>query len=613
MQHYGLPIWGDDNFYIDADTVKVNYKSSPSLKEIVTHIRAQGTSGPLILRFPHLIEKQIKNLYNEFSKAKKTFNYQSDFNAVFPLKVNQFPNFIKHLTRIGHPYNYGLEAGSKAELFIALSHNNVHAPITVNGFKDKEMITLCFLAAQMGHNISIIIEGITELESIIELAQELGSDVMPNIGIRVRLHSSGVGIWAKSGGINAKFGLSSTELIKALKMMEKHQLQEKFKMIHFHIGSQISNINPLKKALREAGNIYAELKRSGAMSLDSINIGGGLAVEYATNEKNRVKNYSLEEYANDVIFSLQSIALSKDVDEPHIFIESGRYIAAPHATLIAPVLELFSHEYSEKELNLKDKNPPLIEELHDLYQTINEKNAREYLHDAHDHMESLLTLFDLGYIDLQDRSNSEILVHIIINKALALLKNENYAEVREIQNHVQERYLVNFSLFQSIPDYWGLGQNFPVMPLSHLDTNPSRSASLWDITCDSDGEIPYNEKNPLFLHDIDVEEEEYFLAFFLIGAYQEVLGMKHNLFARPSEIVVEIDEKGFYIKDMIKSQDIIEILDDIDYDTKKLTTMTSDKIDAFNHKDKAHQKMIKETLSQYIHDHGYLKTIQGTK
>ncbi len=241
---------------------------------------------------------------------------------------------------------------------------------------------------------------------------------------------------------------------------------------------------------------------------------------------------------------MQEISKRKGVEEPDIFTESGRYIAASHSVLVAPVLELFSQEYHEKGLRLKEVNPPLIQELYDLFRSLKRENAREYLHDALDHMESLLTLFDLGYIDLEDRSNTEILVNLIIKKAIALLKNEDTDELNKLQDRIQEKYLVNFSAFQSLPDFWGLAQHFPIMPLDKLDTKPTNPASIWDITCDSDGEIGFNRDLPLYLHDIDVSQEEYFLAFFLTGAYQEVLGMKHNLFTHPTEAVITFDETG---------------------------------------------------------------------
>jgi len=618
MQDFGLESWGDDNFLIKDGHLALNYADQPSLLKITQLIRERGYKGPLLLRFPHLIDKQISTLFDAFHSAMKTFEYKGGFQAVFPLKVNQYPNFIHALMDVAAPYGYGLEAGSKAELIIAMSETPISAPITVNGFKDREMIALCFIAARMGHNITVTIEGLGELQTIIEVHREFNKNsitsVAPKIGMRIRLHSSGIGTWAKSGGYSSKFGLTSTELLEAFELMKKNAILDQFSMVHFHIGSQMSEIAPLKKALREAGNIYADLKRRGASTLTAINIGGGLAVEYSQHSHSQERNYSLKEFANDVVYHMQEIAKNKGVETPDIFTESGRYIAASHSVLIAPVLELFSQEYHEKSLRPKKNNPPLIEELYDLFGTISRTNAREYLHDALDHMESLLTLFDLGYIDLEDRSNTEILVNLIIKKAIFLLKNEDTDELKRLQNRIQEKYLVNFSAFQSLPDFWGLSQHFPVMPLDRLDTKPSRPASLWDITCDSDGEIGFDPSLPLYLHDIDVSKDEYFLAFFLTGAYQEVLGMKHNLFTHPTEAVVTFDQEGkMHIDQLIEAQNLMDILDDLDYDTGRIDKSLKQKIEASPYIDEEEKKILLGKLYLYLSENSYLKTIQASR
>lgn len=609
MSDYGIHSWSSGNFFIDEGKIKVNYKNKPALIDIVHKLRKDGYKGPLLLRFPHLIKKQIDLLYKSFNRAKEEFNYKGDFKAVFPLKVNQFPNFVNAVIQIGKPYHYGLEAGSKAELMLAMSYNNKEAPITVNGFKDKAMITLGFICAKMGHDITLTIEGLNELETIIEVAKEVG-EPFPNIGLRIRLHTSGIGIWAKSGGINSKFGLTSTEILDALEMIKSANMIENLKMIHFHIGSQINDISPVKKALREAGNIYAELIKLGATNLDSINLGGGLAVEYSQHENRFSRNYTLKEFTNDVIYLLKDISSRKGVPEPHIYTESGRFISASHAVLIAPVLELYSQEYETSEIKLKEKNPELIEELNDLYKSIHAGNALEYLHDSLDHMESLLTLFDLGYIDLQDRSNTEILVHLIIKKVLHFLSDKPYKEILNIQDRVQERYLVNFSIFQSLPDFWGLEQSFPVMPLDRLDITPNRSASLWDITCDSDGEIGFDIKNPLFLHDIDVKKEDYFLGFFLVGAYQEVLGMRHNLFTHPTEATIEFDSNGDYVaKNIIEAQRILDVLEDLDYDVVDIKSNLKSQVQSSPHIKYEDKQSIIHQLDKFLNEHGYLRTI----
>lgn len=610
MSDYGLNIWGNSNFVIENGKVCINAPSRPAIIDMVRQIRDDGYRGPLLLRFPHMIQKQIEQLYSSFNKAKKEFGYKGSFNAVYPLKVNQYPGFVKNLVELGKPYNYGIEAGSKAELLLAMAYNNEGAPITVNGFKDKEMINIGFIAAEMGHNITLTIEGLNELEAIIATSKERFKP-KPNIGLRIRLHSSGSGIWAKSGGIHSKFGLTSTELIEAVNMLKKAGLIDYFTMIHFHIGSQINEIHTLKKALIEAGNIYAELRKMGAHSLKSINLGGGLAVEYSQFKQTTSRNYTLTEYANDVVYLLKTIAEQKNEPEPDIFTESGRFIAASHALLVAPVLELFSQDYTEEKLNLKKKNPPLVTELNDLYNSIKPSNAMEYLHDSIHHMESVLTLFDLGYVDLQDRSNAEVLVSLISKKAVNLLGNKSNIDLSKIQKDVQERYLVNFSMFQSLPDFWGLAQDFPIMPLDRLDIRPTMPASIWDITCDSDGEISYNdEKNPLLLHDVDVEKEEYFLGFFLVGAYQEVLGMKHNLFTHPTEATIKVTQTGFEISHLLESQSILDIMEDMDYDVYAIQDTLNERLERSKLINDTQKKQILGELYLFLNDNSYLKTIQ---
>ncbi len=597
MNNYGIDIWGDDNFIINDGVVKLNQAPYPALIDIVKEIREEGNKGPLLLRFPHITQKQIDKLYDKFNQAINQYNYDANFYAVFPLKVNQMPYFLLPLIQNSKKLNYGLEAGSKAELLLAMAYNNSNAPITVNGFKDKEIITLGFIAKEQGDDITLTIEGLNELETIIEVKEELHL-ASPNIGLRVRLHSSSDGLWAKSGGINSKFGLSAVEILDAFDLLKKHNLLDNLTMIHFHIGSAMNTIAPLKKALKEAGHIYVQLKQLGATNLKAINIGGGLAIEYS--QFNITKQYSLDEFCSDVVFTLKDISTKNKVDQPDIFTESGRFIAAPSTVLITPVLELFSSEYDIKSLRLKNNNPEIIKELYSLYNDMTTSTAREYMHDALEHHESILTLFDLGYVDLQDRSNSEVLSHLIIKKAIELLGYKDYTELQKLEDKIQEKYLLNFSIFQSLPDFWGLNQTFPVMPLTHLNTIPTRSATLWDITCDSDGEIPFDAKKPLYLHDVNLNKEEYFLGFFLVGAYQDILGMKHNLFTSPSEINIEFDNDKIIKSEILKSQKIVDIFEDLDYDIEKLQNRLYEKLD----------NNIKNIVQQYLNDNGYLKTTE---
>jgi len=598
LNNYGIDIWGDDNFIIENGLVKLNYKNNPALIDIVQSVRAEGNTGPLILRFPHITQNQIDKLYSTFNMTIEEYEYDSLFYAVFPLKVNQFPNHVLPMLEGSKSLNYGLEAGSKAELLLAMSCNNKNSPITVNGFKDKQMIMLGFIAKNQGHDITLTIEGLNELQTIIDVYKELNLPC-PNVGLRVRLHSSGSGTWAKSGGINSKFGLSSMEILQAFDMLKKHGLTNVLKMIHFHIGSDMNSISPLKKALKESGHIYVELKKMGADGLDSINIGGGLAVEYS--QFNRNIQYSLKEFSNDVVFTLKDISEKNGVKPPNIFTESGRFIAAAGSVLIAPTLELFSSEYNESNIRLKDENPPIIAELSFLYEDITKENAKEYMHDSLEHLESILTLFDLGYVDLTDRSNAEVLTNLIIKKAIKLKDTQNDKELKILDDKIQEKYLLNFSIFQSLPDFWGIKQEFPIMPLTHLDKKATRSANIWDITCDSDGEIPFEAHKPLYLHDVDLTKEEYFLGFFLVGAYQDTLGMKHNLFTSPSQVNIEFKNNEMEINNFIESQSVLDTFDDLDYNSAEILHNLLNKTD---------NKMLKEILQEYIKDNTYLKTTQ---
>jgi len=607
MNNYGINIWANDNFIIKDSEVKLNYLSAPSILDISNKIRLSGIRGPLILRFPHLIKKQIDTLYSTFNRSIIENSYNGKFKAVFPLKVNQLPQVINSIKKYGKQHNYGLEAGSKAELLIAIASADKEAPITVNGFKDKQMINLGFIASSMGFDITLTIEGLQELENIIEVYKS-SSLKIPSIGIRLRLNSAGSGSWAKSGGSSSKFGLSATELLKAIQILKDNSLIQHFKMIHFHIGSQMQDITPLKRALREAGNIYAELKKIGATSLNAINIGGGLAVEYAQHQEDRVCTYTIEEFSNDVIFLIGDIMDSKNVVHPDIFTESGRFIVASHAVLVAPVLELFSQDHQEESLNIKEINPPLIEELLELNKLLNSKNSIEYLHDALDHKESLFTLFDLGYIDLQDRSNAEILVHIIIKKALILCKDYTNKELRKLQTRLQERYLINASIFQSLPDYWGLGQRFPIMPLNKHNLEAFHPASIWDITCDSDGEIEFSDDSALYLHDVNLKEEDYFLGFFNLGAYQEVLGMNHNLFSHPNQCIIDINKDGYEIKEIKESDNILKIVSDLGYDEKNILIKLKNLISKSSFISAKEKSDTLQKLELYLNQNSYLRT-----
>ena len=559
--------WCSNHFYIDDSKIKIKYNNI-AIIDILKQVK-KDIKGPINLKFPHIISSGIDRVFSCFNQAMNKFDYTKSFNPIFPLKVNQFYNFVSEFKDLSKKYNYGLEAGSKAEIIIAMHYNNKNTPIIVNGFKDEEFIRLCFLSHKMNKMTTIIIEDLQEIKNIVKLSKEM-PDNIPFIGIRVKLHTLGIGIWQESSGIDSKFGLTSIELLEAISLLKQENIIDFFKMLHFHIGSQIEDIKPLNKAIKEMGNIYAQVKKMGANALDSVDIGGGMAVEYSHNPKKISVNYSVGEFANNVVFLLKDSINNKDIEEPHIYIESGRFISAYHSVLLVPVLELYSQTYNIDKLIIKEINPPLVDELHFIYKHISKKNAKEFLHDSIMHMENLLILFDLGYIDLIDKANTEILVNLILSKCAKLLKNIPEEEKEDLQNMVKDRYLLNFSLFNSLPDYWGIKQKFPIMPLENLDDD-LRSASIVDITCDSDGEIKFNKDFPIYLHEIDLSKDDYFVGIFLTGAYQEILAMKHNLFDKPTDITVICDRSGFEIKKITPSVSILDTLHTLGFNVENIT------------------------------------------
>jgi arginine decarboxylase len=606
---YGLKYWAKGTFVIEKSVVRVNKDSKPSLLEIVEKAQNEyKLNGPILMRFPHLIDKQMKRLHKIFKDAIKNAEYQGKFQAVFPLKVNQFKTFVESFEKYAQNYNYGLEAGSKAELLLAIFSNSHKAPITVNGFKGKEMIELGFLAKKIGHDITLTIEGFNELEQIIAVANKHKREHIPKIGIRMRLHSIGTGRWAKSGGFDSKFGLTATELIHAFNLLKQEGLLHKFRMLHFHIGSQINSVLSVQKAIKESGQIYAELKRMGADNLDTINIGGGIAVEYAQHKHKRDKNYALEEFAYHVVTLFKRISEEKEVDVPNIMTESGRFISASHAVMILPVLELFSEDHTEKNLMLKNNNPQIVTSLNKIFQSLKKENANQSLHDTLDLLDSVETLFEMGYLDLQDRGNIEILSNLIIKKVLYIVSKEDLIEYNSLLHKLEERYLINASMFQAIPDYWGLEQKFPIMPIHKLDQKPLRPASIWDITCDSDGEIDFDEKAPIFLHDVDLDTENYYLGLFLVGAYQEILGMKHNLFAKAHEIVVEINKKGFEISQVEESCSLLEILESVGYSENNISNKISSQIHTIKELSTQDKILLFEEFKKYFSQNNYLES-----
>lgn len=548
---FGIENWGADYFGINdqGEVTVVLDDQSISLIEVLRTARNTGLSTPLIIRFPFLIGKQIEKFHTAFAQAKAEFNYQGAHQALFPIKVNQNRHFIERLLHYGSRFDYGLEAGSKAELFaVLLSDVPRDALITCNGFKDEEFLDLATIGTQIGRNVCVIIEGLDELEKLITIYQR--AETMPSIGFRIKLTARGSGKWEGSSGDSAKFGLTSTEILLALDFLREHNLMNRVNLLHFHIGSQINSVRTMKRAIREAGIIFAEIARLG-LQIDYLNIGGGIGVDYSGSRSSYLASteYTIDEFANDVVFTMLDVCNDYGLKHPCIVTESGRVIAAYHAVVITDLVEIMGAEFDMSHFREQEVEVKPVQELRYLLDHIDEKNFREFYHDAREFKEDLKTMFSLGFCSLVDKSNGEILFQEIVERVIriALHRGESFERDRFLQNFLAEKYLCNFSVFNAVPDSWAINQLFPIMPLKHLEKPCDNIGIITDTTCDSDGTIftyqsEHSESQYLPLHD--EMEGDYPIGVFLTGAYQEVLANKHNLLGQMNEISVDLDAQG---------------------------------------------------------------------
>ena len=559
---YGIDDWGAEYFSIDdAGDVCCHPTSEEHLgvplPEVIEAAKKKGLTSPMILRFPQVIEGQLERMHTAFKEAIWEYSFKGKHRAVFPFKVNQRREFIDAVVEAGKNHHYGLEVGSKTEFAAALSYRlSDQALLICNGFKDQEFIDLAFMSAGMGKNIVVVVEGPDELETIITQAPKNPTHC-PKIGLRIRLSSKGAGKWEKSSGETSKFGLTAVELLQALQILEKAGLQDNLAMLHFHIGSQITAIKRFKNAIKEASRIYCKVCKAGYQP-EYLNIGGGVGVDYDGSRTSFASsaNYSLQEFANDAVYVLKEVCNKENIDHPTIVTESGRVIAAYHSVVVTDIREVQGDETSHDiDLDLFDvdlKDPQVhksLKELKYIYDNINRKNHNEYYHDAIEYQEELLSLFNLGYIDLQTRALAEELYRKICRRALYFASFQRHLpeEFESLQKRMVNKYLANFSIFQSIPDAWSIDQLFPVMPLSRHDQKPSQKATIVDITCDSDGCVDQfidrrEIKTVLDLHEPN--NEPYYIGFFLVGAYQESLANEHNLFGAINEIEVFMKSDG---------------------------------------------------------------------
>jgi len=579
---YNIKGWGINYFDINEKghaTVSPLKTKGPSIDlfELLQELAIRDVSTPMLLRFPDILDNRIEKINECFSKSIKEYNFNGTYFNVFPIKVNQQRAVLEEVVRHGKKFNIGLEAGSKPELHAVLANmDNPEALIICNGYKDEDFIELALLAQKMGKNIFIVVEKMNELHLVVELSRRIG--VRPNIGIRIKLASNGSGKWEESGGYHSKFGLNSSDLLEALDYIREEQMCDCFKLIHFHLGSQITNIRKIKSGLREVSQFYIQLKQLG-MNLEYVDIGGGLGVDYdGTRSSNASSvNYSVQEYANDVIYSITEACDKHEIAHPNVIAESGRALTAHHSILIFNILETAGPAFFDEEIHeIAEDAPDIVKDLYSIYKGLTPKNLLENWHDAIQLNDDSLSGFKMGSIDLQTRAMAERLFWSIardVNRLSKDLRHPPY-ELSSLPRLLAEKYFGNFSLFQSLPDSWAIDQIFPIMPIQRLNEEPIVETTLQDVTCDSDGKIDMfvrggEVSRTLPLHPLK-KDEPYYMAVYLVGAYQEILGDLHNLFGDTNAVHIVCDEDTYKIEKIIDGESVEDVLDYVNFSDKAL-------------------------------------------
>ncbi|MDR2691939.1 MAG: biosynthetic arginine decarboxylase [Dysgonamonadaceae bacterium] len=578
---YNIHGWGLDYFSInEKGHITVTPKKGGAqvdLKELMDELVLRDVEAPVLLRFSDILDNRIEKISNCFKIAAEEYDYKAQTFIIYPIKVNQMRQVVEEIVSHGKKFNIGLEAGSKPELHAILAINtSPDSLIICNGYKDEDYIQLALLAQKMGKRILIVVEKLNELILIGELAKKL--KIRPNIGIRIKLASAGSGKWEESGGDVSKFGLSSSELLDALDFLVKNKMEDCLKLIHFHIGSQITKIRRIKNALREASQFYVQLRLLG-YSIEFVDIGGGLGVDYdgtRSSGSESSMNYSIQEYVNDSISTLADACIKNNIPQPNIITESGRSLTAHHSVLVFQVLETTTlPEWDENEALPEDAHE-LVKELYKLWDEMNQPRLIETWHDAQQIREESLDLFSLGMLDLITRAQVEKLYWSIAREVQQMAMNMKHApeELRKISKMLPDKYFCNFSLFQSLPDSWAIDQVFPIVPITRLDEKPNRTATLQDITCDSDGKIDnfinmMNYTYHLPVHALN-RKESYYIGVFLVGAYQEILGDLHNLFGDTNAVHISVNKDSYQIEQVIDGETIADVLEYVEYSPKKL-------------------------------------------
>ncbi len=594
---YNIDRWGAKYFDIN-DAGRVVAKplqdagASVEINDVIEEAKGRGLKFPLLIRFQDILRHRVESINKAFRNSITEFNYQGKYSGVFPIKVNQLREVVEEILDAGKPFNFGLEVGSKPELFAGLAlQNQPGGMIICNGYKDCAFIKMALMGIKLGRKVIMVVEKLEELKQIITVSKQIG--VEPLIGIRARLLSKGAGKWAESGGENAKFGLSTSELLAATEMMKAENLSHCFKLLHFHIGSQVPDILIVKKAVQEASRFYAKLYKMG-FKIDYLDVGGGLGVDYDGSRSafDSSTNYSLQEYTNDIVYYIADVCNAEKVPHPDIVSESGRAIVAHHSVLVVEVFGAIEKIRETNTLQYGESDHALVKELLDIRKNLAKLNKLEAFHDALERKEDAHNMFTLGLMELPDKAKIETLYWEISLEVVKSFAGQAYIpeEIRKLEDSLADQYLCNFSVFQSLLDHWALGQLFPIMPVHRLSEKPTREGTLVDITCDSDGQINKfidlrDVRDTLPMHELKTNgnvQEPYYLGFFLMGAYQDIMGDLHNLFGRVNEVHVFLDPDepaGYYVEEVIEGTTIVQALGAVQYDENELKRLMKVQID----------------------------------
>ncbi len=635
---YNIHRWGAKYFDINEAgrviATPLQEAGAPvDITDVVEEAKARDLKFPLLIRFQDILRHRVESVNLAFRNSIAEYNYQGSYRGVFPIKVNQLREVVEEILDAGKPYQFGLEVGSKPELFAGLAlQSQMGSLIICNGYKDAGFIKMAILGLKLGKKVIMVVEKLEELRQIISISKQLG--VEPHIGIRARLLSKGAGRWAESGGENAKFGLSTTELLAATEMLKTENLGHCFKLLHFHIGSQVPDILTVKKAVQEASRFYAKLYKMG-FPIEYVDVGGGLGVDYDGSRSafDSSTNYTLQEYTNDIVYYIADVCNAEKVPHPNIISESGRAIVAHHSVLIVEVFGSIEKIRNAAEIQYSDNEHPLVKELLDIRKNLAKLNKLEAYHDALERKDDAHHMFTLGMLELPDKAKIENLYWEIGLEVVQSFRDQAYVpeEIRKLEDSLGDQYLCNFSVFQSLLDHWALGQLFPIMPINRLTERPAREATLVDITCDSDGQINKfidlrDVRDTLPLHKLSSngngQIEPYYLGFFLMGAYQDIMGDLHNLFGRVNEVHVFLDPDepaGYYVEEIIEGTTIGQALASVQYDENELKRLMKVQIDEAIKSDRMKPSEAMRLLADYergLKDYTYLTFDQshlGTK